>query len=231
MSEPRVRVGLGQFSSVITLGVVGVLNEDQRLRVMGTAIDDSELQDLLRRRLLDVALLDERSVVDQSVLRRLRVAGPHTGLIVLRNKVTPTHERQLFAEGVNACLPKDVSNTDLLTTVWLAAHGKYVLQSNDRPGQGGAKVIDVRPLTSRQREVFTLICMGWSNAEIARQLHLEIETVRSHVARVYARLGVKSRRELQGIQLSVTDEKSSPVSSPVSPLVHPFTSFEGRKNR
>ena len=51
-------------------------------------------------------------------------------------------------------------------------------------------------LTPREAEVLELIQTGKSNAEIANELHVSIETVRSHARRIYRKLGVRTRREL-----------------------------------
>src|SRR5436305_1894881 len=51
-------------------------------------------------------------------------------------------------------------------------------------------------LTPREAEVMELLQSGKSNAEIAQELHIGIETVRSHARRIYRKLGVRTRREL-----------------------------------
>ena len=52
------------------------------------------------------------------------------------------------------------------------------------------------PLTAREADVLELLRLGRSNAEIAAELHVSVETVRTHVRRIYRKLGVRTRREL-----------------------------------
>jgi DNA-binding NarL/FixJ family response regulator len=56
--------------------------------------------------------------------------------------------------------------------------------------------VGVRPLTARERQVATLAAEGLSNLSIARQLHLSIRTVETHLAHAYTKLGISTRNAL-----------------------------------
>src|SRR5918995_967333 len=85
-----------------------------------------------------------------------------------------------------------------LSAIHLAARGKYVLPRSAAAG-GGVERLGERGahlLTARETEVLELLQDGYTNSEIAGELGVGIETVRTHARSVYRKLGVASRREL-----------------------------------
>ena len=97
---------------------------------------------------------------------------------------------QLLAFGAAACLAKATQARDVLNAVHLASRG---LQLTPRDGAGGA---GSGLLTARESEVLALLQQRRSNAQIGAELHVSIETVRTHARHIYRKLGVSSRREL-----------------------------------
>jgi len=78
------------------------------------------------------------------------------------------------------------------------------LQASSDARQEG-KPVHGLPLTVREREVVTLIALGLDTAEIARELHISTETVRTHVRNAMSRLGAHTRAQLVAIALSTED--------------------------
>jgi DNA-binding NarL/FixJ family response regulator len=72
-------------------------------------------------------------------------------------------------------------------------------------------------LTRREKQVLVLLGRGWKNADIARELQVSTETVRTHAQHVYRKLGVRSRKELLGVE---------PYGMEVSPVFSPDKSPE-----
>jgi PAS domain S-box-containing protein len=68
-----------------------------------------------------------------------------------------------------------------------------------RVGRGGSQLAGDLPLTTREREVVTLIALGYETAEIAAQLHITPETVRTHVRNAMGRVGAHTRAQLVAI--------------------------------
>jgi DNA-binding NarL/FixJ family response regulator len=120
----------------------------------------------------------------------------------MTNAPTGAYSRRLLAAGVNACLSKETTDTELLSTVWLAASGKYVINPTTASHGQTRRVIEAQPLTPREEDVFTLLRLGRTNAAIAQELHISVETVRTHSTHVYRKLQVRTRRELHGIELT-----------------------------
>ena len=107
--------------------------------------------------------------------------------------------------GVTVRLSADAPEAEIVLGVRLAADGKHMIVSmSARPAQGGealnGEASKVRSLTSRQREVLALLVAGRRDREMAEALEISVQTVRTHVKHVYRKLGVRSRKELWGLE-------------------------------
>jgi DNA-binding NarL/FixJ family response regulator len=100
----------------------------------------------------------------------------------------------MLSFGATACLAKSTESRDVLHAIHLASRGLHVLPPVE---PSGPPALGPEVLTPREAEVMELLRAGRSNAEIARDLHVSIETVRTHARRIYRKLGIKTRRELR----------------------------------
>jgi DNA-binding NarL/FixJ family response regulator len=197
--DRAITVLVGEFGAVIGRGLGQILGEDRELRVAGTGLAQAELEAAVANCLAQVAILDESTVADPSVVARLRARRPDLGLLVLAHRPTRAYTVRLFAFGVTACLPKDASARDILRAIRLAADGTHVFatcvdRSSNVMVSGG-----IASLTPREREVLKLLSAGRANGAIAHALQISLETARTHVAHIYRQLGVSARTELLGI--------------------------------
>ncbi len=103
--------------------------------------------------------------------------------------------------GATGFLLKDAPADQLVGGVRAAARGEELLapritrrliEEFTRPGRGGPPP-GYRELTDREIEVFDLVARGRSNAEIAGELYVSVQTVKTHVARVLAKLDLRDR--------------------------------------
>ncbi|HZU40654.1 MAG TPA: response regulator transcription factor [Solirubrobacteraceae bacterium] len=193
-SRSAVRVAVARFEDIVAHGLRALITDDESLELVADGIDHDHLAGELGRTRPDVALLNFGSLNSASELRELHRAYPDTRLVVLANRPTPSECRQMLAFGATACLAKSTEARDVLHAIHLASRGLHVLPPAGIDG-GDAPGPDL--LTPREAEVLELLQGGRSNAEIAQQLHVSIETVRSHARRIYRKLGVRTRRELR----------------------------------
>ena len=144
--------------------------------------------------LLDIQLPAMSGLEGMHLLRR---ACPQARIVLVSASVAPDAVHEARARGADGFLPKSASGDDILQAITRALAGQpcfpdyqhhytQPLPSHDTPG--GAPT-----LTTRQLEVLTLLCLGKSNKVIARDLSLSENTVRVHVAAIFAQLGVNSR--------------------------------------
>lgn len=193
-SRSAVRVAVARFEDIVAHGLRALITDDESLELVADGIDQDDLASELHRARPDVALLNFGSLASASELRQVHRAFPDTRLVVLANRPTPSECRQMLAFGATACLAKSTEARDVLHAIHLASRGLHVLPP---AGIDGADAAGPDLLTPREAEVLELLQGGRSNAEIAQQLHVSIETVRSHARRIYRKLGVRTRRELR----------------------------------
>jgi DNA-binding NarL/FixJ family response regulator len=192
-SHTPVSVVLSNFEDIVSLGLRTLIDEDPSLQLLASGVTPDELNGSLDTHRPRVAIVNYGSLTSPTQLRDLSQQFPDTRLVVLANRPTPGECRQMLAFGATACLAKSTEVRDVLHAIHLASRGLTVLPpaTLDTP-QLGQEI-----LTPREADVLELLQAGRSNAEIAEALHVSIETVRTHVRRIYRKLGVRTRRELR----------------------------------
>ncbi len=192
--QASVSVVLALFEDIVALGLQTLIDEDPSLELRDARVAPEELSRSLDAHHPQVAILNYGSLASPLQIRDLSRAYPDTRLVVLANRPTASECRQMLAFGATACLAKNTEARDVLHAIHLASRGLTVLPPTALSGDhiGGPEI-----LTPREAEVLDLLQGGRSNAEIAQSLHVGVETVRTHVRRVYRKLGVSTRRELR----------------------------------
>ena len=189
-----VSVLLARFEDLIAAGLRSLIGEDPSLRIVAADVHARELSTVIAEHEPRVAIVNFGSLSTPSEVRRLSSAHPETRFVVLANNPTPGECAQLLALGATACLGKEVEARDVLTTIHLASRGLHVLPHATRATATTPLLPDV--LTPREADVLDQLQLGRSNSEIALELSVSVETVRTHARSVFRKLGVKGRREL-----------------------------------
>jgi DNA-binding NarL/FixJ family response regulator len=193
VTRASVRVAVAQFEDIVARGLRALIDEDPSLELVADGIEHARLAGVLGSEKPDVALVNFGSLSNASELRDLHRRFDATKLVVLANRPTSSESRQMLAFGATACLSKSSEARDVMHAIHLASRGLHVLPSAP---DAAAPAPGPDVLTPREGEVMELLQNGKSNAEIAQELNVSIETVRSHARRIYRKLGVKTRREL-----------------------------------
>jgi DNA-binding NarL/FixJ family response regulator len=193
-----ITVVLAQFEDIMGLGLRSLIDEDENLTLVAWDVPHDDLHPMLERHEPRVAILNFGSLTSAVELRDFHRAFPGTRLVVLANRPSPSECRQMLSFGATACLAKSTEARDVLHAIHLASRGLHVLPPASAEA---AAPVGIGPelLTSRETEVMELLQSGRSNAEIAHELHVSIETVRTHARRVYRKLGIRTRRDLRAL--------------------------------
>lgn len=187
--------------------LVTAFSEEKDLQVVGQAAGGIEGIQLAQERQPDVVLLDllMPGMDGLQALPRILEVDPQAKVIVVSSL---EDEDRIFAAiqaGALGYFPKSAPRSYLLEAIHKVADGLPYLPSGIalklfksiramKLPPPGRSAID-EPLTSRQGEILSLMGDGRSDSEIAKMLHLEEPTVRSHVHRILQRLGVESRSQ------------------------------------
>jgi DNA-binding NarL/FixJ family response regulator len=97
--------------------------------------------------------------------------------------------QRLVATGIHGLVLVDEIDRSLAVTVCAVAAGQVCVTDAVRAA------IAPRPLSPRERQILAIVIMGLTNGEIAQRLHIEESTVKSHLASIFDKLGVRSRAE------------------------------------
>jgi DNA-binding NarL/FixJ family response regulator len=187
----EITVAVGRFDDLVARGLRGLIEDDPRLTVVAEDVSAAQLATTLRSRRPDVAILDTAGLRRLGDVRSITSRHPGTRLLLLAERPSSIESAQLLAFGAVACLPKSTQARDVLNAIHLASRG---LQLTPRDGDGLAHGSGL--LTAREADVLARLQQRMSNAQIAAELHISIETVRTHARHIYRKLGVSSRREL-----------------------------------
>jgi DNA-binding NarL/FixJ family response regulator len=198
-----VRVVVADDHALVRSGIVGVL-EGGGLEVVGEAADGQEAVEQALRSRPDVVLMDVRmprmdGIEATARLRRLP-DGPH--VLVLTTFDLDEYVFRALAAGAGGFLLKDAAPERLVEAVLTVAAGEALLAPaltrrlierylQTPPARSGPD--PAADLSPREREVWGLVARGLSNAEIAGTLVVTEATVKAHLTRLLAKLGVRDR--------------------------------------
>ena len=195
MASAQVTVLVARFEDLVAYGLSALVGEDPHLGVVATGVEPAALSAAIGRHEPSVAILNFGSLRSPIEVHELHEAHPGTRLVVLANRPSPVECNQLLAFGATACLSKETQARDILNAIHLASRGLHVLPRTPQE-YGLTEPPGPELLTPREADVLELLQGGRSNAEIAVQLHVGVETVRTHARNIYRKLGVRTRREL-----------------------------------
>jgi len=208
----------GKFEDLVSVGLKVLISEDPSLDLVARDVPMPDLEAVVAKHEPSVVLLNFGTLAAPVDVQRLHEAHPGTRIVVLANRPTTGDCDQLLSFGASACLSKDTEARDIINAIHLACRGMHVLPRSAAAG-GGLERLGSQgaELTPREAEVLALLQDDWSNAEIADQLSIGIETVRTHTRAIYRKLGISSRRDLARLARQdpvVVDEQRRPVAGP-----------------
>ena len=205
-----------QFEDLVAVGLKALISEDPNLELVATDIPMHDLERRIEEHEPAVALLNFGALRTPADVFRLHQDYPETRIVVLANRPTAAECNQMLSFGATACLSKETQARDIISAIHLASRGMHVLPRSAAAG-GGAEGFAIEGsdlLTPREAEVLELLRDGATNAQIAHQLSIGIETVRTHARNIYRKLGIASRRELARLgrrEPVAVDEERRPV--------------------
>lgn len=199
-----MRVLVVDDQQLIREGIASLLGIQPGIEVVGAAADGREAVASALALTPDVVLMDLRmpeldGVAALAVLRRRL---PSCRVIMLTTFDDEQYVVQALAAGASGYLLKDLPSSELADAIRLAHAGVAQLDATvtarlatalTRPAAGGPP--SAHPLTDREVEVLRLVAGGASNREIAARLYLSQGTVKNHVSRILARLGLRDRTQ------------------------------------
>jgi DNA-binding NarL/FixJ family response regulator len=200
-----IRVLIVDDEELVRTGLRLILEAEPDLTVVGTASDGAAAVAQVRRLRPDVVLMDIRMPGLDGLAATRQILGgddvPACKVVILTTFDVDEHVYEALRAGASGFLLKDVPAGQLVHAIRVAAAGEALLAPSVTrrliaaftrrvPAVPSATLAD---LTVREVEVLSLLAEGLSNAEIAGRLYLGEATVKTHVARILMKLGVRDR--------------------------------------
>ncbi|HIY65835.1 MAG TPA: response regulator transcription factor [Candidatus Agrococcus pullicola] len=220
-SESTIRVMIVDDQAMVRQGFAALLDSQTDLSVVATASDGDEVVELVRRTSPDVILMDIRMPTMNGLdATRAVLAMPgmqHPRIIILTTFDADEYVFSALRAGASGFVLKDASADDLVSAVRVVAGGDALLAPSvtsrliadyaqrPEPRQDTARIA---ALTEREIGVMREIATGKSNAEIAGELFVSEQTVKTHVSRILSKLSLRDRT-----QIVVTAYESGLVSA------------------
>jgi DNA-binding NarL/FixJ family response regulator len=213
-----ITVGLVDDQALVRAGFHALLAAEEDIAVVSEAADGESAVAQAREHRPQVVLMDIRMPRVDGLQATAQITGDpelcDTKVVVLTTFELDEYVFGALRAGASGFLLKDVEPADLVAAVRVVAAGEALLAPRltrrlieafvagaagglaGRPGGAAGSAETLERLTPREREVLSLVGRGRSNAEIADQLVLSPLTAKTHVARLFAKLGARDRAQL-----------------------------------
>jgi DNA-binding NarL/FixJ family response regulator len=197
-----IRVAIVDDQAMVRAGFRLIVQSQSDMQVVGEAADGHEAIDLVRRERPEVVLMDIRMPKVDGIAATREIVGV-TRVVILTTFELDEYVFDALAAGASAFLLKAARPEDLVNAIRVVAGGEALLAPSvtkrlieefaKRPEPTSRKPKELASLTEREREVLQQVAGGFTNAEIAQHLHVSETTVKTHVAHLLDKLGLRDR--------------------------------------
>lgn len=205
MSETRpITVFIADDHPILRIGLSMYLEKNERIRIVGEAENGFDAVRNISENPPDVVLMDidMPGLSGIEAIRVLRKTLPHLTIIVLSTYTKKEYIQEAMSEGANGYVAKNTKIDELIKIISDFAEGRtcnspYLLNLavKWRQQEGAGELDGGHCLTKTEIRVLHNIAQGKTNSEIARTNFVSIETVKTHVQRIFKKLGVGNRME------------------------------------
>lgn len=197
-----VRVVVVDDHEIVRTGLIALLEREDDIAVVGSALTAAEALDVIEDTAPDVAIVDHQmpEMTGVELCRIVTARHPEVAVIMLTASLEDGVVQTALEAGARGYVAKDVEAMDLKRAIRAVAAGEAYLDPKiaGRVARwAGRRRVSTReaPLTAREVDVLRLVAEGVITRDIARRLALSENTVRTYVRRILAKLDCKSRRD------------------------------------
>jgi DNA-binding NarL/FixJ family response regulator len=217
MDDQKLKILLVDDQKIITESLSAYLtNYADDLLIVGIANNGIEAVNMASERRPDIILMDvlmpEMNGIE--AVTAIKAKNTDVKIIMLSTYDDDEYVRASILAGASGYLMKDTSPTELISAI-RALKNNIIQISPDlakkivqQKFNGGEKVLsskmdnadknlpELKFLSKREKEVFTLLAMGYDNEKIAEKLFVSVQTIKNYISMIYSKLGVKNRFEI-----------------------------------
>lgn len=205
-----VRVVLADDHPMLRQGLRMILESSPEVQVVAEADNGQELMDIVDDLDPDVVVVDVAmpKIDGLEAVRRIRDTHPN-----VRSLIFTVHDEEAFVHravlaGVNGYLLKTASADELIRGILTVADGKAALHPSVTrhlldgfAGMTEPKGRGAEPLSQREHDVLQLLAFGKTNKEIAKELGIGAQTVKTHISHIFTKMGAADRTDAVALAL------------------------------
>ena len=197
----KTRILIADDHAILRMGLAALFSSKSDLEVVGEACDGEEAVSMALRLKPDVVIMDLMMPKKDGVTATSEIHGlaPAIRILILTTFGTSDGIARAIRAGASGAIMKNAEKTELISALHTVADGGRAVSSEV------AKLLrddpPVQELSPRQADILKLVTQGMTNREIAHQFAISPESVKSHIATIFSKIGANSRSEAVTIAL------------------------------
>lgn len=212
-ADGKITVLIADDQQLVRSGYKAILSTYPDFEIVGVAEDGAEAVQMAQKLKPDVVLMDIRMPNENGIEATRDITGnpllSNTHVLVLTTFDVDEYVYDALGAGASGFLLKDADPDDIADAVRVVARGDALIQpsvmkrlvetfANSRPSAGASNAAagEVSQLTDREQEILRLVARGMSNEQIGDALFISPATVKTHVARIMAKMDAHDRAQL-----------------------------------
>jgi len=200
--ERAVKLAVVAGVRLYRLGLTSILSRCAEFDLVWSARSLEETLDRLNQTTPEVIVLDMGTTDSRDIVREIRLTAPEVDVVAYAVEESEQHILACARARVSAFVPQESSEDDLIEVIRALSKGELscsgrsaaiLFSQLQQMADPERNVPDLSALTMREREVLGCIDRGMANKEIARELGIEVATVKNHVHKILHKLRVPTR--------------------------------------
>jgi two-component system, NarL family, nitrate/nitrite response regulator NarL len=209
-NKGTVRIMIADDHPIVRDGLKKLLRLESDFEIVAEAGDGVEILELVTQAHPDILLLDLRmpNLDGLAALQALQQSNPHTRVIILTASEDKNQFVQAMKLGCSGIVLKHTAPELIVKSIrkvhsgeiWLDSHTTAAVMQQFSTGlatnRGASPARERNPLSTREREIVSLVAQGYKNKEMAEKMFISEQTVKNHLHNIFDKLGVSDRLEL-----------------------------------
>ena len=197
----RIKVVVVDDHSIVRTGLVSLLGAKKGFEVVGEAANGEDAVEIVLRHRPDVVVMDLMMPVKDGAeaAAAIHKAVPEAKVLILTTFGTANDIARALDNGASGAIMKSATNDELVAAIIGVAAGERVVSPEiERMLED---LVPVPELSQRQMQILDSITRGLSNTQISAQCGISLESVKTHIVKLFAKIGASNRAEAASIAL------------------------------
>ncbi|NRS89198.1 DNA-binding NarL/FixJ family response regulator [Flavobacterium sp. 7E] len=196
----KIKLIIADDHTMFLEGIVSLLEIEEHITIIGKAINGNEVQDLLKKSLTDIVLLDismpEMDGIE--VTKLIKNTYPSVKVLIISTHSNVQMIAKLIRMNVDGYLLKNAEKEELLLAInTIQNGGRYFCEEVNRKNEDNTyklknEILQITELSNREKEILILIAQEFTGNEIADKVNLSLNTINTHRRNLLSKINVKN---------------------------------------